>query len=359
MLHGMRDLEYRVLVLATLAHLFAFYGVLKLFEAPDAVILKPAHYWYYWATTVLTIGYGDLSPQSEWGRIIAPFFEFSGILILAAWLTKAGNGLTDYASKKRRGLMSTKHGEHVLVVGDYHAIRTDTLLSNAILDHLDDGKQPKVVGCFRNTGDRNPFTRTGDYHGIVPEYVQADATFNRRALQAANVEGASHIYVMCDEDATAIGIICLLSQFNVSAPVALVLREPASIEMIPECQLRLRVITPVQSALAVREMEDPGTNVVIQELVSTGRTESIHSLCIEQAPTNGCGEYSGVKASFERKFGEQALLIGFVRTVGKTDVPHIRPAGNTKMLAGDRLIYIADKDFSEGDERDFNRAVAA
>ncbi|KND51831.1 MAG: hypothetical protein ABA06_01055 [Parcubacteria bacterium C7867-001] len=352
----MRDLEYRFLIVATIAHFVLWYLVFWATEAPDAAMLKPVNYWYFWSTTALTIGYGDLSPQSELSRLIAPVFQFTGLIILTTWLTKVGSAAVEHMTKKRRGLMPTKLSGHILVLGDYHPVRTDDLLSNAILDRQDDGSHPHVVGCFRNTGDRNPFVRPQDYHGITPEYVQAAASgFNMRILEEAGAERASHIYVNCEDDNTAIGLVCLLSRMQIKARVGLILQEYASAELVPACPLELQIIKPIQAVLAVRAMEDPGTEAAIRMLLTTGGTKSMHSLEITGMQVSAEHvSFGSVRAAFENLFKDGALLLGFTRVESGAPVPYLMPNSAELVRQNDRLLYIADKDFSAMEEQSFN-----
>lgn len=340
-----------MLVLITVTHFFLFWFALGLTEARDARILAPADYWYYWWTTVLTIGYGDLSPQSIGGRIIAPFFEFSGILLLAGWLGKAGNAIVDYESKKRRGLMPTHAHDHLLVIGDYDPVNTRNLLINAVNDAQDDGRVPTVVGCFRNTGDKNPFLGVNGFGRATLEYVQTlPSGFTLDTFKKANAEQARHIYVMADDDAMAIGIICMLSHLSIPCRVALILKQESSVAMVPQCNLDLAIIRPVTAALAVREMEDPGTASAIQELLSVGVGHSLYSLRVKTT----VAKY-GVASSLLRTLSNGAALpIGFSRqdVEGVWSV-RMSPSDYDLVSFNDCLLYIAERDLSDAQMQEF------
>jgi voltage-gated potassium channel len=355
----LRMYDGRYLILPTLLHYFSFWMILIFFESPDAKIIEPINYWYYWSTTVLTIGYGDLSPASSGGRLVTPLFQFSGIVLLTLFLTKGGMWVVDYTSKKRRGLVKTTAKNHILVIGDFNAVRVGELLGNAIYDRKDDGQHDvAVVCCFRNTGDKNPFD--GDLtfiHGVMPEYVQAGPNgFTLKTFQAAKAADAHHIYVMTDDDTTAIGIVGALSHLNVKAPVAVLLREKSSEELIPDTKLDLRIILPAQAMLAVREMEDPGAGAAVAELIDVERDESIYSF---EVVVDGVREYKTARTAFETIFGDRGILLGIARRNGAGWKTTLRAPAHEAVHAGDRIIYVADADFNQDDIKHFNVTLAS
>lgn len=349
-----RRAEFRLLVFLVLLHFSSFWVVLRLTEAPDAVIVEPINFWYFWATTTLTIGYGDLSPQSIGGRAIAPFFQLTGIVLLTVLLTLCVNTLNEFSAKRRKGLMATTKTKHILLVGDFHPLKTRTLLKEAVADWNDGGRTPSVVGCFRNTGDRNPFDRDA-VEKVHPEYVQAANGFNRAILLDAGVEHASEIYVFADDDTTAIGIVSIMSRLTVSARVVLLLQEEANVESVPEVDLDLHVIPPIQAVLAVREMGDPGTNVTIRELLSSGGP-TIYSVALTEASTS----YADAKHTFGTLF-PNTILIGYCRmnTDGTWKPELVTAAGDAQIGQGDCLVYLATHDLSDTERTSFNRALAA
>ncbi len=344
------------LLILTVLHFFLFWFMLRATEAPDARIIGFIDYWYYWWTTVLTVGYGDLSPQSALGRLFTPVFEFTGIMLLAAWLTKTGNVLIDYQSRKRRGLMPTDAIDHIVVVGDYDSADVRNLLTNAIADATDDGKTPTIVGCFRNTGEHNPFHGKTGYGRAKLEYVQASSSgFTRQVLCDAGVERARQIYVTAADDTVAIGVVCILSQLRVRSRVAVILRKEESVDMVPHSGLDLVVVRPVTAALAVREMEDPGTGSVIQELLSAGVGHSLYSCPVRLART-----YGEAEELCRNAFGSRMIVLGFSRKDAHGAwQPSLAPDRSTQLEENDQLIYVAERDLSSEEEGRFIGATAA
>ena len=78
---SLRDPEFRglfVLVIVTLAAGTLFYWQIEGWSPLDA--------FYFCAITLTTIGYGDLSPQTDAGTLFTVFYLFTGIGLIVAFL---------------------------------------------------------------------------------------------------------------------------------------------------------------------------------------------------------------------------------------------------------------------------------
>ncbi len=350
-----RRAEFRLLGIVFLLHFVLFWCVLAMTEVPGSNILDPINYWYFWTSTSTSIGYGDLSPQSPGGRLLTPFFQITGIAILTIFITLIIQTILDFSSKRRRGLMPTSKRGHILVLGDYHPIQTKTLIRNAVTDVLDDGAKIAVVGCFRNTHDKNPFDRHSDYPSVHPEYVQVNgAGFNRQVLEDAGALTASQIFITASDDATSIGIVGFLSRMGCAGRIVLLLHEEENMDGVPGTNLDLHIIPPVQAILAVREMGDPGTSTAVIELLSSGGS-TIYSVLL------ACDvSYGTVQNAFGTLF-RKTVLLGFSRaTTDGTWTPSLAGVDASEQLfSGDRLIYMASKDLSSNEEGTLKQLLLA
>jgi voltage-gated potassium channel len=349
---GCVRLDY--LVLLTLVHFVCAYTAVLLTEAADVRLREPIQFWYYWATTVLTIGYGDLSPQSDMGRLVAPFFEFSGVMIFMAWLSKALTYTVARMEKKQKGLLKVKTKGHILIIGDYRENVVTEILANAIHDSTDDGHSPDVVGCFRNTGNDNPFLKipASRFEGTIFRYVQASAGFSIQTLVDANASAAHVIYVRSDDDMTTVGIVCALMRHKVSCTIVALLAERASTHLLPDAD-NVRSVVPIQAALAVREAEDPGVGSVIADVLDVTAGEGVYSLLWKREVRT----FAQVRVCFQSRFGDRAILLGYARKSPTGWESHVRPPAEDSIREGDRLVYIADKDFADEEVRTFLQAA--
>lgn len=83
----------------------------------DAPPFKNIPHTFYWAiTTMTTVGYGDISPKTWGGEILAMVTMISGILLLALPVTVVGGNFQDvYAeSEAKRNAKERFHGEDMV-----------------------------------------------------------------------------------------------------------------------------------------------------------------------------------------------------------------------------------------------------
>lgn len=73
--------------------------------------------WYFIISTATTVGYGDISPQKEFGRFIFPIYMIFGIGILSILISEIVEKLMEYNLRKRKGNLKMKKDVDLLIVG--------------------------------------------------------------------------------------------------------------------------------------------------------------------------------------------------------------------------------------------------
>ena len=80
----------------------------------------PAPYIYWYITTALTVGYGDLSPKGDLGRLLASFFVMPGaIACFTAALAKTLDGVASVWRQKRLGRGDYSEMKNAIVLIGY------------------------------------------------------------------------------------------------------------------------------------------------------------------------------------------------------------------------------------------------
>lgn len=103
--HGLKDKEFRALfywVLGILALGTWFYARVEGWRALDAL--------YFTVVTLTTIGYGDLAPQTDAGKIFTIFYIFVGIGLLSGFIILLGerSGLIKAPKKNEERIQNQK-----------------------------------------------------------------------------------------------------------------------------------------------------------------------------------------------------------------------------------------------------------
>jgi voltage-gated potassium channel len=100
---SLRDPEFRglsVLLVVTLAAGTLFYWQIEGWSPLDA--------FYFCAITLTTVGYGDLSPQTDAGKLFTVFYLFTGIGLIVAFLNAVARTAVEQRDEGR-GLLGRRN----------------------------------------------------------------------------------------------------------------------------------------------------------------------------------------------------------------------------------------------------------
>ncbi|PYZ94965.1 transporter [Salipaludibacillus keqinensis] len=99
-IRGLKEPEFQVLLTLTILTLISgtiFYSTVENLRILDAL--------YFSVTTLSTVGYGDFSPQTDFGKVFTIVYIFAGIGIIVAFVTKiyeyTQQGRIDVKQKKK------------------------------------------------------------------------------------------------------------------------------------------------------------------------------------------------------------------------------------------------------------------
>lgn len=95
-------------------------------------LVEPSHSLgkaFWWAfVTMTTVGYGDITPQTAAGKVIAVVLMFGGVGVLALISASIASYLVDLRMKEGRGLSHVQMKDHILVTG--WASQGEVILAN-------------------------------------------------------------------------------------------------------------------------------------------------------------------------------------------------------------------------------------
>ncbi|MBV40995.1 MAG: hypothetical protein CMM23_20455 [Rhodospirillaceae bacterium] len=217
-------------------------------------------FWYFYATTATTVGYGDYSPTTAAGRVVATIWVMpGGIALFTTIIAKIVQQFSEKWRKRLRGLANYENlSGHVVILG-WHDVRTQRMVDH-ILGGQGDDKREIVLCCAETMENPMPdqvrFVRAAALN--TPDLLKRAAVANAvfviafgrddnetlaAALGAAAVNGGAHIVAYFDQQSFAdlLKAHCSRAEANVSL----------SIEMM------------------VRSAQDPGSSRVQRQLLST------------------------------------------------------------------------------------------
>jgi voltage-gated potassium channel len=316
-------LSWPVLVLLVFVHLATSWAAFILAGEDKAAELDS--FWYYYAVTATTIGYGDIAPVTVPGRVVAVFWLMpGGIALFTAVITKLVQSAAKVWNRRMRGDGDYSEMTDHLVIMGWHPTRTPKLVHLLLADHRYDHVGIVLVapGLERNPmPDHARFIRVD---GLPSQ--DGNARSGAARAEAVVAMGAS------DNETLAMGLAVgaldptprIVAHFE-DESVAHLLRChcPSA-----ECSVSLSV------EMLARSAQDPGSSEVQRQIVSPIDSPTQYGLVVpSDAPafTYGRG-LSFFKARYD------ATVIA-MRRVGHAI--EVNAKIETPVQSGDCLYYIA------------------
>lgn len=318
-----------------LHRLCAAIGIVILISAIGILILEPgmspvdALWWTI--VTLTTVGYGDISPASVGGRIIAVFIMFFGIGLLGMLSATLASVLVEKKLKEQRGMSSYTFEKHVIVCGWNHRsrvivkeLRTDLKTAEAPIVLIADLPQKPL--------DDN-----------LLYFIQGEV--DNETLERANLAQADTVIILGDDrvevsvrDAKVVLTTLAVESIN---PDAYTIVELTSADNVQHCKRakadEVIVSGELSSALISRSALNHGVTRVVSELLSAQYGHELYKL---SAPALVVGK-NFLEVLTLMKQQHQCLVVA----IEKQDNGELlsNPPVEYQLEEGDELIFIAAK----------------
>ncbi|MGB0438723.1 MAG: potassium channel family protein [Paracoccaceae bacterium] len=324
-------LAWPAFVAMVIFHAWVTYIGLLVFGEDD--LTQPIDFIYFYFTSASTVGYGDLSPQTDGGRIFATIWLFPGALIFfTVYLTKLTQIISNGWRKRMDGLADYSKRTGATVLIGYDPVRTPRMLQEIIAGGVD-GEDVIIVSAKDVQIDKARI-----------RYVRAQALSNRADLLRAGVAQASKVVVYADTDEISFAAAMAVSAMNPNAHLVVYFNSDDKAEILSAHTRATCVISP-SAELVVREMQDPGVAALVTDLSSARSSVAVFSLACPAT-----GHTAGQAFAAFRALG--ATFLG-TRNDAQTDPMFNLP--DATPLDGQVLYYIADARIAP---QDFSRALA-
>lgn len=297
---------------------------LLLWAAGEERLLSGTEFIYFYLTTATTVGYGDLSPGSVPGKLITTIWlMLGGIALLTTVIGKASTSVGELWRRKMKGL-----GDYSILAGHTVLIGWDDRFSERVVDLL--------FQDVSSSGDGLVICDSLLSENPLPgkcSFVRGQSLDSAALLTRAGVKGADRILVHTQSDSLTLAIVLTLKQLEPGGHVVAHFDNSERAALAKKYAPGLECTSNMAIEMLVRSSQDPGSSIVINELLCIGRgaTQYRHTLRDDLVTT--CGElYIRLRQEFD------ATLIGY-RATGAADF-HINPSNATVVEGGD-IFYIA------------------
>lgn len=320
--HAMADLHWTLLFALIVFHALTTWGLLTL--AGEEKLHGAATFFYWYATTAYTVGYGDLSPQTDAGRLITALWVFPGaIAAFTTIVAKVLSAIGEVWRIRRSGKGDFSRMTASIVLIGYHPVRTPKMIAELCADLSPD---QYLVLLTRQT--------LTDLDGRL-RYIQSESLTSTAALTRAGVPTASRVLVFTDTDSDTLSATLAASALApASAHLVCYFEDEDHARLIDLHCPRVEVVLFSGPELVARACKDPGASQVISALTShLDKGATLFSL---QWPDRAPRAY----VDLARTLLDRGATLLAIQT-GTDTVPTFNPASTHAVGPGDRLFYVA------------------
>ncbi len=282
--------------------LFSFYEKIPLFEA------------FYWViTTTTTVGYGDITPSSFEGKLIALFTMLSGIGVLGIFLGVTAEILIESGIKSKRRV---EMKDHVVILG------WNRVAEIAVKELLSESMEVAVVADVEEL--------PVEHRNL--EFLRGEPSEEENLIRVT-VEKAKSVLIATSDDTETLISAIAVKKLSEDAQITCVVsdhRTKKALEGIGVDQVLS--IDEIAGLVLCRSVFSPRVSVFLNELMSTKGME-----IYEQGISGTAGKTAGEVMDVLKK-EKNATLIGVVRE-GKVI---LNPPEDLVLEEGDEVIYISE-----------------
>lgn len=298
----------------------------------DLNILQTLWNFTWWfIVTISTVGYGDISPTTTYGQVIAVIDIIFGIGIMTAII---GKGVSDFLERRDRKIMGEdtyeKTKNHIVILGGG---KKEKLLSIEREIRSDGINEKTTIILVSDAYERNPLKTAN--HGFIKGKINSQECIRRSGLPCAkNII----IYGYTDEET----ILATISANDLnSGEIVVYLRDRNNYTFIDQLNRgrvlkgfpNISIVGRCTDLLLAQEISDYGIVEVHDQLISNGGSTFYNTI------------YIGYDTSLEkvRRRVRDALkgtLVAIRREIKNTLI--INPSNETIIYHGDIIYMIAE-----------------
>jgi len=219
--------------------------------------LSPLDTYYFLVTTATTVGYGDISPKTDLGKVFVTIYMIIGIALLGLFLGKVTELMVEVGSRRKKGLLSMK-GQVDLIIAGYPS---DEKVRNIVTELRNDARfEHAGIVCANNRLDEKPAWMTA-YNVDFVKGVASDSA----VLKNAGLGSTSTILILANDAA-------LVESDDLSTSIcAVVERLRPEVRTIIEKVRKDELLFQIVNADTIVDVASP--SVLAQEILDQGAIE--------------------------------------------------------------------------------------
>ncbi len=314
--------KLNVTLISILFVLFAYVFLNYLGETE--LVESPFRFIYFLIVVASTVGFGDLSPQTEAGQI------FTAVVLIPTSITLFAIIATKFAAKaaglwyrRIKGKHTMNYQHHIVILG-YNRERTPLLTTQLSRE------EQRTIVLVSQEQEENP----------LPDHVQfinVSSFTNEQELERASISQASCIVVDTDRDDTTLTLALFVTRLNQQAHLVAHFMEEIKGQILKSMYPKSECISNLSTELLAKSVIDSGSSLVHSELVSAHHGQTQYAISV---PTT-CTPFPLSAIFLPFKTEAEATIIGMRKK--ECDTVRLNVQLTTLICPGDTLFYISDE----------------
>lgn len=148
---------------------------------------------WYTIVTLTSVGYGDMTPTSFWGKAIGYFFILSSLVLLGVIISSMSSTIFRMIQENKLGYKGTTFENHIVCVGwnDFSRMVVEEILEAKRNVAIVTDKKDNVDLIYNQYGKEHIFVLFSDYHSF-------------ESLIKTNPDKASEVFFSFDDDTVSL-----------------------------------------------------------------------------------------------------------------------------------------------------------
>lgn len=324
------QVSWQSVVLATCFHMLLTWSLLLL--ANEQALIPPSTFFYYYTVTTSTVGYGDFSPTTDFGRWIVALIQIPfGLALFGVLLGKTGQTVTYLIRRAMTGDKNFAHSNNHIIIFGWHNTRTKKMIDYILADTK---RSDRRILLAVTEQMEHPFLTNENV-----DFARLTSFTDLGELERVAIRHADKVIIDGQDDdqtfTTALRISRIVKkECHISAHFL----DETKVEMLLEHCHNVECSSTKSAEILVRSMQDPGSSRVQEELLSTLHGDTQFSL---QIPSGTKAMEFG-KLFHHFKYDHDAILLGVAHNLSAKSMD-LNPPLDYAVNAGDILHYIAQE----------------
>ena len=298
--------------------------------AGETALISLESFFYYYVVTTSTVGFGDMSPETEMGKWVVAVVQIPmGLAIFGAMLGKLGQSVSIVLRQIMTGEKDFRHLDtHILIFG-WHEKRTGKMIEH-ILGDKRRMKRP-ILLCVTEDME-HPFI-----DNPLVEFARLKSFTDDNELDRINVHEADRVIVDCDnDDMTFTCALKLSPMVEEDCHISAYFNDETKVEMLNRYTSNVECNSSKTAEILVRSMQDPGSSRLQEILMSTLYGDTQFSTQVPE----GVGDLQFGQLFYYLKHHHNAILLAVATDRIGVNMS-LNPTNEHEVQAGHVLHYVA------------------